>query len=317
MKNITLAEWYVVVNPASGTGRGSRDWPQIRSLLETHLPSFEFDFTQRKYHAVELTVGAIRKGYRRIICVGGDGTHNEVVNGVFIQDVVATTDITLGFIGVGTGNDWAKTYMLPTGYHESVMAIKECSTFVQDVGRIDFFESRLPQQRYIANMAGVGFGAEVALKVNKLKEKGQKGKFLYLCSIVKTLFTYKPSVANVRFDELSYEGEVFNLTLGIGKYNGGGVMQAPEADPGDGLFDITFIKKISRLSLLTNMSKLYNGNILKHPQVLSYQSAVVEVSSASDFNLEVDGESLGTSPFTFSIVPKCIKVVVGDGFSSN
>ena len=307
----------MVVNPTSGTGKGGRDWPQICNLLESHLLDFEFDLTQRKYHAVELTVKAIRRGYRRIICVGGDGTFNEIVNGVFIQDVVATTDVTLGYIGVGTGNDWAKTYMLPTGYHESVKAIKEGVTFVQDVGRIDFVESMLPQQRYIANMAGVGFGADVALEVNRLKDKGQKGKLLYLFSIVKTLFTYKPSVASVKFDELSYNGEVFNLTLGIGKYNGGGMMQAPNANPNDGLFDITFIKKISRFSLLSNVSKLYNGNILKHPQVMRYQSAVVEVSSPSHFNLEVDGESLGTSPFTFSIIPKCIEVVVGNGFSCN
>ncbi|HZJ73181.1 MAG TPA: diacylglycerol kinase family protein [Perlabentimonas sp.] len=317
MKNLALHQWYVVVNPVSGTNRGSLDWPQIRSLLESHLIDFDFAFTQRKYHAVELTVSAIRKGYRRIICVGGDGTHNEIVNGIFFQDVVPTTDITLGYIGVGTGNDWARTYMLPTDYYECVKAIKGCKTFIQDVGRIDFVESRLPQQRYIANMAGIGFGAEVASTVNRFKEKGLKGKSLYLFSILKTLFTFKPSTANVRFDGLNYEGNVFNMVLGIGKYNGGGVMQAPKADPSDGLFDITFIKKVSRFSLLTNISKLYNGNILKHPQVLRYQSAEVQVSSPSNLTIEVDGESLGSSPFTFSVVPQSVRVIVGNEFSRN
>jgi diacylglycerol kinase family enzyme len=104
--------------------------------------------------------------------------------------------------------------------------------------------------------------------------------------------------------------------LGIGKYNGGGMMQVPNAEPDDGLFDITIISNISRREVVRNAYRLYNGTILKHPKINGYQGKEVFVSSRPPLNLEVDGESLGTSPFTFYIVPKSIRVVVGADFKS-
>ena len=308
--------WFAIVNPEAGSGKGLKDWPTIKSILESEGVDFSYSITERKYHAVELTVSAIREGYRNILVVGGDGTLNEVVNGVFIQSVVATTQITIGVIGVGTGNDWQRTFAIPHDYHGKVISIKNEKTILQDVGKVEFFEARVRQSRYFANAAGVGFDARVAMATNRLKESGRRGKILYISSLLKTLFRYRSTVAKIAIDEQNLGGKIFSMTLGIGKYNGGGMMQVPNALPDDGLFDITIIKKIRRINVLRNIFRLYNGTILNHPRIFGYQGKTITIASKPPVYLEVDGESLGTSPFKFSIVPQSIRVVVGADFST-
>lgn len=308
--------WFAIVNPEAGSGKGLKDWPTIKSILESEGVDFSYSITERKYHAVELTISAIREGYRNILVVGGDGTLNEVVNGVFIQSVVATTQITIGVIGVGTGNDWQRTFAIPHDYHGKVISIKNEKTILQDVGKVEFFEARVRQSRYFANAAGVGFDARVAMATNRLKESGRRGKILYISSLLKTLFRYRSTVAKIAIDEQNLGGKIFSMTLGIGKYNGGGMMQVPNALPDDGLFDITIIKKIRRINVLRNIFRLYNGTILNHPRIFGYQGKTITIASKPPVYLEVDGESLGTSPFKFSIVPQSIRVVVGADFST-
>ncbi|MDD3567006.1 MAG: diacylglycerol kinase family lipid kinase [Bacteroidales bacterium] len=311
-----MKDWFVIINPEAGSGRGERDWPAIKALLEKHLLKFDFVFTQRKHHAVEITVRAIRGGYRKIICVGGDGTHNEIVNGVFIQQEVPTHDVTIATVAVGTGNDWAKTFFIPEDYEACILAIKEGNTFVQDVGKVEYFEARVKQARYFANAAGVGFDADVAKATNRLKEDGRKGRLLYLVSMIKTLVVFRSSAAKLQIDGAEHGGEFFSVTLGIGKYNGGGMMQTPNALPGDGLFDVTLIRRVNRLNVLWNVFKLYNGKILRHSKVVGHKAASVRITAKPSFNLEADGESLGTSPFVFKSIPKSIRVVVGADFSN-
>jgi YegS/Rv2252/BmrU family lipid kinase len=248
--------------------------------------------------------------------VGGDGTLNEVVNGIFIQNICNPNDITIGVIGVGTGNDWQRTYMLPSNYKGKILAIKEERTILQDVGEVRFFEARILQSRYFANAAGIGFDAKVAFATNRLKEGGRKGKLLYLFSLLKTLFHYRTTMTRITIDDHKLNGKIFSATLGIGKYNGGGMLQVPNALPDDGLFDITVIKNIRKVNVVRNIFRLYNGSILNHPKVLGYQGKSITISSKPPLSLEADGESLGTSPFTFSIVPQSIRVIVGADFTS-
>lgn len=307
--------WFVVVNPVAGSGKGERDWPRIMGLLKEYGIVFDYALTQRKHHAVELTVAAIRKGYKKIICVGGDGTYNEVVNGAFLQEIIPTIDITLGLVAVGTGNDWARTFSVLRNYESNIKAICGGTTFLQDVGKVDYFEARIKHSRYFANAAGIGFDADVAFTTNQLKEDGQQGKLLYLRSILKTLIIYRSSVVKVHIDSMSYGGGLFSATLGIGRFSGGGMLQTPNAAPDDGLLEVTLIQEMSRLGILRNIYRLYNGSILNHPKIFGYQAQQVRVTSKPPLNLEVDGESLGTSPFVFGIVPQSIRVVVGADFS--
>lgn len=314
--SIDHSKWFAIVNPKAGSGQGLTDWPLIKELLERKGIEFDFALTQRRYHAVELTVNAISNGFRKILAVGGDGTLNEVVNGVFIQKNVKTTDILIGVVGVGTGNDWQRMYDIPASYQDKIPSLIKENTFLQDVGRVEYVESGIKHTRYFANAAGVGFDAEVARSTNKLKEQGRRGTLLYMYSLLKTLLGYRSTHISLSIDGRKISTRTFSLTLGIGRYNGGGMMQVPNALTNDGLFDITIIRKINRLDVIRNIYRLYNGTILKHPKIKGYQGRSITISSDPPINLEVDGESLGNSPFTFSIVPQSIRVLVGAEFNA-
>ncbi|NVO08714.1 MAG: diacylglycerol kinase family lipid kinase [Bacteroidales bacterium] len=309
-------KWYIIINPQAGSGKGKTDWLQIESLLKVNGINFEHVFTTHKYHAVELAVNAINNGFKKLIAVGGDGTLNEIVNGVFIQTKYPTTDIIIGVIAVGTGNDWSRMYAIHSTYESKVLAIKTGNLFLQDVGKVEYEESMVKQARYFANAAGVGFDAEVARRTNKLKETGHRGKILYMGSLVRALFDYKPSDINISVDDEKLGGKIFSLTVGIGRFNGGGMMQVPNAISDDGLFDVTVIRQIRRFEVIRNIYRLYNGTILSHPKISGHVGKTVTISSEIPIGLEVDGESLGVSPFTFSVVPKSINVIVGADFHS-
>ena len=155
-------KWYAIINPHAGSGKGKTDWPQIESLMRANGLAFDYVFTTHKYHAVELTVNAINNGYKKIIAVGGDGTLNEIVNGVFIQQKYPTAEVIIGVIAVGTGNDWSRMYNIHNTYEGRVNALKNGKLFLQDVGKVEYEESMVKQSRFFANAAGVGFDAEVA-----------------------------------------------------------------------------------------------------------------------------------------------------------
>ncbi|RPH32213.1 MAG: diacylglycerol kinase family lipid kinase [Bacteroidales bacterium] len=308
--------WYVIINPLAGSGKGRTDWPLIESLLKAKGIDFDFAFTTHKYHSVELTVNAINQGYKKLVAVGGDGTLNEMVNGVFIQKKCPTTEITIGVIAVGTGNDWSRMYKMHSTYEGKITAIKDEKIFLQDVGKVEYEESKVKQSRFFANAAGVGFDAEVARRTNRLKEHGHSGKVLYMGSLVRALFGYKPSFINIAIDGERLEGKIFSLTVGIGCFNGGGMMQLPNAVSDDGLLDVTVIRQIRRFEVIRNIYRLYNGTILSHPKISGHTGKMVAISSETPIGLEVDGESLGVSPFIFTVVPQSINVIVGADFHS-
>ncbi len=307
--------WMVIVNPKAGSGRGLKDWPVISNLMYNSGLKFTCVFTEHKFHAIELTVSAVNNGYRHIVAVGGDGTIHEVVNGIFIQKAVPTTDIFLAVIPTGTGNDWIRMYGISTTYSEAVDALVQKRTVLQDVGKVEFFETRVPHVRYMANVAGLGFDATVNLKYNNLKDQGRYGKGLYLRSTFNTLLGYKNNHFDIKVDgELFYSGQVFSGAVGIGRFNGGGMQQTPNAAIDDGLLDLTIIKDISKLKVMRNFKMLYSGKIYTLPEVVYTQCRTIEIATEPETRIEIDGEAVGTSPFKFTLVPKSIKVVVGSSY---
>lgn len=307
--------WMVIVNPKAGSGRGLKDWPIISNKMYNSNLKFTCLFTEHKYHAIELTVKAIQDGFRNIVAIGGDGTVHEVVNGIFIQKCVPTSGITLAVIPAGTGNDWVRMFGISKTYSEAVNSLVEKRTVMQDVAKVHFYETRVGHTRYMANVAGLGYDAVVNLKYNNLKDDGKYGKMLYLRSAFHTFLGYTHKYFNIKVDgKPFYEGKVFSGVVGIGKYNGGGMMQAPEASVDDGLMDLTIISDISKIRILNQFNQLYTGNIYKLPEVLHTQAKRIEIDTIPETRIEIDGEAVGTSPFTFELVPQCIKVVVGPKF---
>jgi YegS/Rv2252/BmrU family lipid kinase len=310
-KNPDSNEWLVIVNPNAGNGKGRKDWEKISSCLKTNELTWVEHFTERKGHAITLTIESIAAGYRKIICVGGDGTLNETVNGIFNQGICPTKDITLGLIPVGTGNDWGRMFGIPLDYMGAVKIISENKTMLHDTGKVSCYAGNNKSERYFINIAGLGFESVVVKKSNIQKDNGRSGKAIYFYNLLMSLISYRNTKAEIVIDGNKSEASIFSLNVGNGRYCGGGMRQTPLALPDDGLLDVTVIKEMGKFEIIRNLGMLYDGTILNHPKVASYKCKNVMVSSASDLYVEADGESLGHTPAEFNIIPLSINIVYG------
>ena len=315
MTHHATERWFVIVNPTSGGGKGLEDFPKISHLLRENGIEHDPAFTEHRHHATELTVEAVNRGYRKIIVVGGDGTLNEVVNGLFIQKQCEPKEILLAVIAVGTGNDWVRTFGIPRNYTAAIRAIVEGHSYLQDVGKTAYTESKVEQTRYMANVAGLGFDAYVIQIFNHLKLKGYKGKWLYLYSLLKGYFSAKPAGATIEVDgKVIYNKLLFSLAVGICRYNGGGIQQLPRAVANDGLLDLTIIRPVHWWHVVFRAARLFNGEIYSMGHVSHAQGKIIKITSVPSMPLETDGELQGGTPVTISVVPQAIKIVVTKEF---
>ncbi len=309
---MTKTNWITIVNKAAGGGKAERDWPEIEQYLQKHGFNFIPFFTSRRLHAAIIAKNKIQEGYSKIIVVGGDGTMNEVINGLFSQGRIQTTEVMLGMISVGTGNDWAKMFNIPLGYEEAVLTIKKQRTFIQDAGLVQYTKNGKEWKRYFINIASFGFGARVVERSNRMKEKGKSSSLLYFYNIFASLLGYKSQKADIEIDGKAFKRNVFAFIVGICKYNGGGMMPVPHAIADDGLYSITLIKKIGKLNLLANVMRLYNSKIINHSRVETFTAQSVQIGGTSKLMLETDGESLGQGPLHFQIIPRSVQVISGE-----
>lgn len=309
---IQNTEWFVIVNPNAGRRKGEKDWPEITRLLTAANIQFKSIFTQHRIHAIREARKFVEMGYRNIIVVGGDGTMNETVNGIFTQAKRPTDSVTIGMIPVGTGNDWCRMFGIPDDYKGAIDIIKKGNTFLQDVAWVKFIQAGLEKNRFFVNMAGMGYDAMVAEKTNKQKDEGKAGPMSYFVNIFSSLFSFQEAHTEVLIDgEEVLRAPVFTMNVGVCKYNGGGMMQLPKAIPDDGNLDMTVITKLSRFKVMRSVRKLYDGSFTRMPQVKTFRGKSIVINSKPEVYMEADGESLGHSPFRFGIVPKSLKVIIG------
>jgi len=304
-------EWFTIINPNAGNGKGKKDWNRISTLFAKDTIPIETRFTKSKGDAINLAREAIEAGYNKIITVGGDGTLNEAVNGVFLQKLCSPSEITLGMIPVGTGNDWGRMFGIPLVYEGAIRTIKENKTMLHDIGVIDYFSGNEQHRRYFINIAGLGFESVVVKKTNRQKDKGRSNNTIYFFNLLSSLISYRNTYAEITIDGITVTGKVFSINVGNGRYCGGGMRQTPEAVPDDGLLDVTVIREIGRIEIIRALKLLYDGTILSHPKVDGYRTNKLSVRSGSLLYAEADGESLGHTPAEFSIIPSAINVVYG------
>ncbi|MDE6045939.1 MAG: diacylglycerol kinase family lipid kinase, partial [Alistipes sp.] len=263
----------------------------------------------------ELTVSAVREGYRRIIVVGGDGTLHEVVNGLFIQQEVRPDEVLVAVIAVGTGNDWVRTFGLSDRYRDAVEAIRAGHSFLQDVGVVSYEESHYRQSRYIANVAGAGFDAHVIRRLTHLRKKGRKSRWRYTWCLVRSFFRYKSTGMKVWVDgKLLYNDLLLSIAVGICKYNGGGIQQLPAAVADDGILDLSLIRPIHFWHVLFRFHYLFNGEIYRIRHILQARGSHIRIESSPEVSVEADGELLGETPLEFSVLHRAIRIVVGAEF---
>lgn len=308
-------KWFVVVNPTSGGGKGLTDFPHISKLLRDNNIQHEAVFTEHKHHATALTVHAINSGYRHIIVVGGDGTLHEVVNGLFIQKCTEPKEITIAVISAGTGNDWIRMFGIPTRYSEAIRAIKEGYTFLQDVAEVEYEESKYRQTRYMANVAGLGFDAAVIKRTISSKAKGVLGRGGYLWCLVRSFFSHKSTGVKIWIDDrLVFNDLLFSIAIGVGKYNGGGIQQLPDAVADDGILDVTLIRPVHWWHVVFRLRRLFNGTIYSIGHVTHARGKKIHIESSPEMPLEIDGELYSGTPVELRVKHREVRVIVNKSY---
>ena len=308
-------KWLVVVNPKASVGKSEKDWPLIKQTLINEGIDFDDVLTEYPRHAIEIVRKAIvEKGYRKFISVGGDGTNNEVINGIFTQEAVPTTEITMATMPIGTGNDWRRTFDIPLEYDKVAKIIKAGHTYAHDIGKLTYYDDGNTRIRYFLNAAGTGLDEMVCHSTNLMKQQGKGGTIRYLISLVKCILTYKVTHIQLTIDdELVFDDAILNLSIGNGRFNGGGMMTMPNAIPNDGLLDVTVIKKVSIFKFAANVKNIYDGSFInKIDEVKTFRGKNIHIVSIPPHSLKVEteGENLNNSPFDFEVLPKAVNMVI-------
>lgn len=304
--------WAVIANPAAGGGV----FKSLRKSLEAQLrkQGIQYDLfkTEDKLHAVKLVEDLASEGYRHFASVGGDGTHNEVVNGIMQQSACPANELTFAALPAGTGNDWIKEHNIPNKLAGSVALLKRGRTRSQSVGSIRFEDSdRNKQQRYFMNVAGAAYDAEVVYGL--LNRKGKKSRLIYLIEGLRKLAGYRPKAAEISMDDKSWSGKLFTFHAGICRYSGDGMAFVPHADPFSGMLACTILPYAPLPALLRQVPSLYNGKIRKFPGAECHLAGNVALNAEERIAIEADGEFLGYSPFMISIMPGALKIIALSG----
>jgi len=299
----------VVINPASANGKTIKRWPDLAAAFKQEGLSFAHTLTEAPDHATEITRNYLAEGYNLIIAVGGDGTANEVVNGFFSDGKNRHKNAAVAFISTGTGRDLGRTLGTPADVAEAAHHVLTSPQRQIDVGKITYHHQQgADKERYFINIAGLGLDGDTCVRVNRTS-KAMGGFVSFLWGTLASLALYKNQKMTITVDDkLICDEPVTVIVAGNGRYFGGGMCVAPNAVIDDGLFDIIILRDLSKLNLLLNLPKVYNGSHLSHPRITSLRGKKIEVRSSGTALLELDGEQAGQAPVDIEIMPGAINL---------
>jgi diacylglycerol kinase (ATP) len=301
-------KWFVIINPVSGGKYAPKLWNKMLPLLKAAQIQHEVVFTEYIDHAGQLTQNALHDGFTNIMVVGGDGTANDVINGIF-NSGLETTDITVAMIPAGTGNDWVRTIGAYKKLQDIPGTLLNGNTFLQDAGVVYYQRNQQTLKRYFINIAGLGFEGHVAKNLFENDGFLKGTKLQYQIAILKSLFVYKHTHLTLTIDDKTVQQTGLSIAAGICKYNGGGLKQLPDAINNDGLLDMTVIGSMSKIQMVLNLPKLQSGAHVKVKTVNTFRGKTIKIDSQPPVYLDADGEYLGTTPVTIEIIPKAIQVL--------
>lgn len=305
------AKTVFIVNPSSGNGSTGREWPRIEAMAKERLGVFTTCMTAGPGDATNLTRSHILNGCDRVICVGGDGTLNEVVNGFMDESGPLRREAVLGFLPNGTGCDFCRTVCKKTGLADSLDMIHSGHLRVIDLGRLRFQDHRgRPSLRYFHNITSFGLGGEVVDRVNRTSKAC--GPFLsFIWATLVGIFVYGKKHVRFRVDDGDpRDVTILNIAVANGRYHGGGMQVAPDASVDDGLFHITVIGNLSVPEIFWHLPKLYNGKIKTIKKVSTLTGRKLTAVSEQKVLLDVDGEQPGRLPAEIEIVPAAVRMIM-------
>jgi diacylglycerol kinase (ATP) len=297
----------VIVNPVAGARSTRRKWPVISRLLEHIGLAFDFDYTEGVGHAMELARAAASDGYRCLVAVGGDGTVNEVANGILSSPNAKST--ALGVVSTGTGSDFARSAGLERDYTVACTRLTSPKRLTIDVGVVSYQRDGKIEERFFLNSAGAGFDAAVVKETERLP-KFFGGTIPYIAGMLRALVSYRNKPVRLRVGDEEEQHRVLSVCVANGNYMGGGMRIAPDAALDDSLLDVVIIGDMGKFELLKDFPKVYKGTHVELAKVNVRKTANLSLESAEPMLVYADGELLGECPAAFWVVPRALSLVV-------
>ena len=262
-------------------------------------------FSEKQGHLADLAREAAAGGAKLLIAVGGDGTVNEVVNGIAGVDGVE-----LAVIHRGTGGDFVRTFGIPHELEGALEVARDGAAREIDLGRATFHTWAGPEgQSWFANAASAGMSGAVAKRVNETG-KALGGKVSYAWSTFAVFARWRNAQITVTVEAERRAARMHDVIVAIGRYFGGGMKICPTAEPDDGLFDVLLLGVGTTRDLVLTLPKIYRGTHLPHPKMELLQGSEVEIDAPDPVPIELDGEQPGTTPVRFEIVPGALRLRV-------
>lgn len=303
----------VIVNPQAGNGRTEKIWPNIESALEKSIGSFEVLQTTCRGDATDLSRRILAVDTVRIVAVGGDGHLNEVLNGFIENDLPVNPEARLSFVMTGTGCDFQRSLGISGKCQNAAAKLKDAKVRKIDVGKVTYTAADKTQKiRYFDNIASFGLSGAVdhCLEHSRLRNY-LGGSPLFLWATIKTVFTHPNQSIRFRIDDGPEEEICSRLgLLANGRYFGGAMHAAPEAELDDGLLDLLMLKEISVAKFLWHLPKIYKGTHLKIPEIFFQKVRKFTAESSEQVILDIDGESPGYLAATFEVLPKILNLQI-------
>jgi YegS/Rv2252/BmrU family lipid kinase len=289
-----------IINPVAGKGRALHFIPEIEKAFSGRDDQSIIEITKYPAHATEIVKAYVDREDVRVYSVGGDGTLNEVLNGM------AHSKSSLAVIPCGSGNDFIRS----TGYHDDLCDILKRSIDAEE-GTEKLIDIARINQRYFINISSAGFDGQVVLNTNKYKKLPfVSGSLAYILGILETVFCYKNNLLQIRIDDQQFETIALLIAIANGKYYGGGMMAAPEACIDDGNFDICLVRGVGKIKILRLFPRFIKGKHGSLKEVSFYRGKRVEISCKNDYILNIDGEICNNRQTIFEIIPKKLRLVV-------
>jgi YegS/Rv2252/BmrU family lipid kinase len=296
-----------LVNPASDNGRTGRVWPEIAHRAGEAGLVGETLRSERPGELGELAERAAAEGARLVVAVGGDGTVNEVANGLMRLHRRGDPVPELAVLPRGTGTDFVRTF---TETDRAIAVARDGTVRMIDAGLVLYRAwDGSEQEAFFANVASAGMSGAVAQRANT-NSKALGGKASFLAATLAVFARWKPSPMEVSVDSERRSGLMYDVLVANCRYLAGGMKMTPEALPDDGLFDVLLIGNITRTDLALTLPKVYRGTHLPHPKAELLRGAAVTVDAATPVPVELDGEQPGTTPARFEVVPRALPLRV-------
>jgi YegS/Rv2252/BmrU family lipid kinase len=304
-----MKKYKIITNPSAGGGKGERSISQIEQLLKRYNLAYDLVLTERAWHAAELAKEAALTGYEVVIAAGGDGTVNEVINGLMQAKVETGVSPAMGVLCIGRGNDFAYSMGIPYNLEQGCKALTEDKRRTIDIGRVagDF----CPQGRYFGNCVGIGFDAIGTIEVSKLPRLG--GFLSYLIAVLKTIFLYyKGPIVALDYDNHTHTQATLLVSIMNGIRLGGGFTMAPDAEPDDGLFDLVIADQVGRPRIFALLPHFLRGTQGTQKEIKTDRAARITIKAVEgSLPAQTDGEILSVDgkDMEIDLLPSQLEII--------